>query len=571
MLYLINSNDAALLTKFSNLKWIYIGRHGGKKEAEKILSNEKRIFIARDIKIITESVRDNFLDYIGILSALQDNKVLWYAGSMASKSINETSLFNQYVYQKLLKKLSVSHKDLLVVTDDEEILTNTKNQRSGKIAVLSHSGFYKSRLHRRIRGYREVLVDIIFWFIYHFFKQKNIKGIDVFIHSWIDSRTFKSLPDFTDSYLADLGNFLVKNGHTVARLTGARLRLKEIFRLRKNFDNIVFPLSYLTFKDMIKSVFTRFAVSMNNKTSSSVQDYDILKLLTANEVLKENALKIYIGHLFLYHSYRNLALRVKGDTCFIYPFENQPWEKMLNLGFEKFSRIAYQHSTITRNSLNYCTSRFEDKEIVPQSILCAGKKWASFLGKYYPSSVIEVAGALRYSHLFACADKNIALCNSIIIALSIDEGVSIWLQRLLLNFLKRDALPDYIIKIKPHPLLPEKAYLRDEFADYKNCDYIKEEIGSLLKDACLVITSGSTVAFESVISGVKTLYVIPEEIALSHEDFLEEDIFVSYEENFSDRIKEALKSDRYPKVNVEDFFSKADYNIFSNHILQEFI
>ncbi len=378
------------------------------------------------------------------------------------------------------------------------------------------------------------------------------------------------MPEFNDSYLRDLGKFLTDRGYRVVRLGPLSFRLRYIFRLKKWFTNIVYPLSYLTFADLIRSIFTKFSVTINDNDLVNTKDLKILNILANNEMVKENRLKTYLDYLLLFYSYRNLSSIVKGNVSIIYPFENQPWEKMLNLAFVKLNRIAYQHSTIPFNWLDYRVSRYEEEIPVPRVILTSGKKWSVFLRDYYKESIIEEAGAIRFSYLFNMVKRQEKITNHqakcIVVALPMSPSISISLQRQLLKCLDKIGLTDYIIKIKTHPYLPKSAYLKDAFSQHKNCRSDKASINELFKDCALMITSGSTVAFESILSGVKTLYFIPEEVSLGLEHFIKEYIFIAYEENFLEKFEEALKSPQYPKVNIEEYFSQPDYNVFLRHL-----
>ena len=290
-------------------------------------------------------------------------------------------------------------------------------------------------------------------------------------------------------------------------------------------------------------------------------------------MIKENRSKAYLRNLLLFYSYKNLASRLSKNVPIIYPFENQPWEKVLNLAFVKFNRIAYQHSVVPSNWLDYRVSKYEYGAPVPKTILTTGKKWSLFLKEYYDNSIIEEAGAIRFAYLFNMARKqsktSVNRSKSIVVALPISPGLSLLLQKQLLNSLEKVSLMDYTINIKPHPYLPKFARLEDAFAQFKNCQFTRKRINELFKDCALMITSGSTVTFESVLSGIKTLYFVPEEVSSGLEGFIREHLFLAYEEDFFEKLKEALQSTRYPKVEIEDYFSPPNYNVFLKYLNAE--
>lgn len=290
-------------------------------------------------------------------------------------------------------------------------------------------------------------------------------------------------------------------------------------------------------------------------------------------MIKENRTKNYLDYLLLFYSYKNLSSIINKNISIIYPFENQPWEKMLNLAFQKFNRIAYQHSAIPFNWLDYRVSQYEDRVPIPPIILATGKKWSYFLREYYNNSTIEEAGVIRFPYLFNITkrkkESTVNQPQSVVVALPISPSISISLQKQLLNSLeKNNFLTDYTIKIKPHPYLPRYALFEDSFAKYKNCQFSSKSINELFEGCVLMITSGSTVAFESLLSGIKTLYFIPEEVSLGLEHFIREHLFLAYAEDFLEKLKEALSSSQYPKMDIKEYFSPPDYNVFLKYLKQ---
>lgn len=568
MIFITTPNDIRNLSKLSGLTWMYIGGNAGLKQAAEILNENRRLFIGKDIESIVDSVRGNFIDYIGIISKFQKNKVIWYSSPMASKSMSQTTIFHQYVYQKLVERLTQGkNEDILFVTDDDELLSNIRKIQLDKIRLLNKSIFYKKKIYTKFEGYRRVLTYFWLWVNMRFLRNRRLKEFDVFIHTWMDESIFGKLPQFDDSHFGNLEIFLRESGYKVARLSSLDFPLELIPRLQKYFSNIIYPLSYLRLADLLRSIFTKFTVIINGNSLAGIKDLKILNILAENEMAKENRSKNYLVYLILYYSYKNLHSKISRTASIIYPFENQPWEKMLNLAYRDFNRIGYQDSVIALNWLDYQNSPYEEAIPLPMAVLTSGKKWLIFLKKYYSSLKIEETGAIRYTYLLdRLKDRRGNTIKNIVVALPISLSIALALQYQILNSLKNIDLSDYIIKIKLHPDLPRFTYLDDKFAHYKNCQISAESISELLKDCVLLVTSGSSVAFEAVFSGIKTLYFIPEEISLGVEYFIREHMFIGYEEDFLEKFKEALESNECPRAKIEEYFSQPDYNVFLKYI-----
>jgi hypothetical protein len=246
---------------------------------------------------------------------------------------------------------------------------------------------------------------------------------------------------------------------------------------------------------------------------------------------------------------------------------------MFNIALKSFNRIGYQHSTIPVNFLDYRVSKHEKRMPLPNVIFTSGKQWKVFLKKQCSdfNIIIKDAGAFRYSYLFERANPKTVSSNkklhNVVIALPITPSIALSLQRQLLEFLKKDKLEDYIIRIKPHPYLLKYAYLKKKFSQHRNCKFTEESISTLLANCSLFVTSNSvSVTLESLCLGVKTLYLIPEEVSFGINSFIKDNAFIAYEDNFSQNFEEALVSPKYPNVNIEDCFSRPDYNVFLKYI-----
>jgi len=566
MLLIADLNDKSGISDFLHLPWIYIGNNRNLRSRFDILDQTKRIFIAKYIEDITENIRHNFVDFIGSVSAQQKDRVLWYSSRVASKSTSQTSIFHQYVYLKLIEMfLEKQTEDILVICDDIEFFYNVNKVFSGRVRILNKKIPDLKYLYIRWKGCAKIAKYCCLWIFYKFFKNSKIDRFDVLIHSWIDDRAFKKLPDYNDSYFGDLEKVLKKNGYSVARLTPLRVSPKNTFKLSRNFNNIIYPLSYVPLRDFLRTIFAKFTVVIKDQGFASIEDREMLNILLENEICKENNTKVFLDYLLCFHAYKGISSVIKYNSNLIYPFENQPWEKMLNLAFTKFNRIAYQHTAICCNRLDYYNSRHEQAPL-PNAILTAGKRWSSFLKEQqYAVSPIKEAGAIRFQYLFNNRKKE-EEAKTILLALPVSPTISISLQMQLLNLLKTDDVKDYIIKIKPHPYLKKTDCLIEAFTAYKNCEFVKTDVRELLKECILLITSASTVAFESLLLGIKTLYLVPEEISWDLEYFIKDELIVAYENNFAQRFKEALTSTRHPRLDLQSYFSYPNYDMFIKDI-----
>ncbi|MDD5045090.1 MAG: hypothetical protein PHG51_06075 [Candidatus Omnitrophica bacterium] len=570
MVYVIYSKDKRSIEKFKGLAWSYLGSDEGSCKAEAVLGSNVRVFLGKGIERIVSSVRDNFVDYIGQVSTLQKNRVLWYSSRVASKSSSQMPMFHQYVYIKLIESYAGSKDGHLFLVDDFQLLANLKRLRLPGIEVTGPiiPDYMKITLKRINGGWRFFNIFFHWVFFRLFLSSGKPKNGDILLHSFIDSRVFSRLPEYNDPYFGGLEDFLNKNGRNVFRITSFFVDLKYTFKLKKCFKNTALLLPYLVPSDFLRVFFTRMSIERGLPEGSGIKDRELLDFLLENEEKNENMTNFFQIYLFYYYCYRNLAEKLPSGASMIYTFENQPWEKMLNLALGKnFKKIAYQHMTIPINWLDYHISVFEKGSPAPDVILASGNKWLDFLRIYYSSCQIEDAGAIRLQHIFSRGkDRKENKANTIVVALSIFPEVTVSLQRQILSCLATGEFGGYKFLVKPHPYSWRSALRANELLKYDNCELTGKDMEQLLEDCCLLVTSASTVVFEALSLGVKALYFIPETVSLGLEYFIRDYLEVAFADDFKEKLFSALKSDEHAKFNVEEFFSPPDYSMFLKHV-----
>ena len=549
--------------------WLYIGSYKGLTSASGYLPDEKRIFIGRMIEEVTAAVRDRFVDYIGAMAELQQDKVLWYSSRMASKSNSQTLIFDHYVYFKLLEALASREKDdILVVTDDHDFLKVMGRVGGKNMDVAPARTFCMSRVRRCLQGYIQLVRYGFFWLLGRLLTPAPSGACDVVIHSWIDQRTFNDLAGFHDPYFGGLEGWFKKQDLVVRRMAPLMIPLRHMGALRRRFRSIIYPLRSVSFRDLWRVLGRRFTITI---LEDGREDGVVLRELVINEAWRENCENVYMGNLLLFHGYRGLFERLKDTAAVIYPFENQPWEKMLMLALpDKIRKIGYAHAAIPYNWLDYRTSALERSAPCPDVILTAGQRWADFLRPFYPNIPVEVAGAIRYTHLIGPKGIRPAIRHpqSVVVALPLDPLIAFSLQVRLLALAREGKLDGFCVKIKAHPYLPADAVLTPLFLKYKNCVFVHDNIHLLLADCSLLVTAASTVAFESLAMGVKTLVYVPESVSWEVEYFIKDHIFLAYEDDFSERFIDAVNDTGVVDWDVTAYFSQPDFSVFSKMLMR---
>lgn len=208
-----------------------------------------------------------------------------------------------------------------------------------------------------------------------------------------------------------------------------------------------------------------------------------------------------------YQATRKLAKDFK-ITEFLLTFENNPWERMSIMALREVSPstkiIGYQHAVIPQSALNMFVSQEEIGQLpIPDRILTVGQEPKRIMDEYgcLPQETVQISCGLRFEYLFKLPQFERKTERVILLAL---EGIVEVYQ--MVNFVIGQLKnSDFKILIRPHPVLPVKAF--KPMLDFDLDKMANVEISSSLsvKDdiekSCVVIYWGTTVALEALWMG----------------------------------------------------------------------
>lgn len=561
MILITNPKDHKSLRAYSHCPWIYLGNPRYLNRFSSVLDPNKRIYIGEWLQKLADEYRDHFVDFIGKIATDQPSKALWYSSRVASKSFSQTNAFHQYIYQKLIQEVSFEGEDVLFVTDDPDLPAISRSLNYSNIKVLSKKNDFLNNYLLSFKGYLKVLCFLIIWPFWLPLRNKELSQYNVIIHNWISRKVLRNLPTFVDTTFFDLGKKLKEQQKVFARmiyLRGAGLR--QAFRLKAAEKDFIFPFAELSFSGLCRAIGTKFFIYIPDKVIQKEQDGTLLYELLQREERKEKQTKVYIDYLLNYEAYRSIGRRLSKNTVFIYPFENQPWEKMLNLACFSYSRIGYLHSTIPKNWLDHRRFAGEKDMPLPNIILTPGKVWSEFLECQYPNFPIRDVGAFRLNYLFDLKEAaGHRKENLVVVALSINETVSFALQNDLIKALRQGVFLGYRVVIKAHPYLKGKSLCKKAFVDFSNVFWTTENIDVLLSECSLLISTESLVLYEAVFQGIKTVCYVPEDISYGTEEFIKHKLFMAYSFNFESTIQAALDTHQIDPEPIKKYYSKPDY------------
>jgi surface carbohydrate biosynthesis protein (TIGR04326 family) len=235
-----------------------------------------------------------------------------------------------------------------------------------------------------------------------------------------------------------------------------------------------------------------------------------------------------------YRLWHRAMLRIAADLgpkvkCLIYPFENQPWEKLLCLAWRRraphVQLIGYQHSRVPPLLLSYALSGNEvEMTPLPDRIVANGEATLQSLrAAGFPDSKLANGGALRYEYLYsgngngaghapAPGNGRTSERKSVLVAFPLSPPHCKGLLADLLDEFKTplfahdgDRVPIQLV-LKCHPWLPLKRFHRGKAILPEWAGSTEEPIEQELARADLLLYVPSTTIWrEAYLAGVPVL------------------------------------------------------------------
>lgn len=426
------------------------------KERKRLIDNGLNIYdISSLLSEISNDLKYDFIDYIASVGELQKNKVSWWATKIASKGNLQTDFYSMICLMMAAKQLIEKNDCKTFIVNDPWIYF-----------ALSENFSFHSPFFSRIKATADCLCNILFnvlkfplirlqWLLrlivknikFKKYVKEEITDRSIFVYSWVEDRSFSNDGLYRDQYLTGLDVFKSKTPLILFIPYYVNPSLYRKLRLAKqSFTGLPY---FSSTSIIIKSLFVLSKVRFN----SSFKHLDLTHLWL-RQLLSENCSGHSIQQFHDYQCWRKFFRKAKGKL--IYPYENQPWEKMMIMADRaersNLQLIGYQHSSIGRILLNYHTTPKEVSLLpIPNMIVAASIINRNILEKYYENSDVKVVngGALRYSGLpeFNHSEHK---KKRIGIMMPSDKNQAYD----LLAHLNNRQIKEFDIIIKPHPDLP---------------------------------------------------------------------------------------------------------------------
>jgi len=516
------------LKSWHHWQWCYMGTSSTVRESiQNALGAERRHYYAGELDDVAVGMRSAFLDWIGQVGKTRDLST-WWATNTAYKNPLISDLFLECCFLALIGKWIASNvMNRVVILDAPEMIIACKeNFSEEKIYVAPCRTFIiRKMVAQRLLLFARAVFHLSralgLWAAnkvisaHHPDAAARLKSpLDVLTSTWVEGRSFRKDGSFYDPYLGTLNDFIAERRFSVCTVS---LPLIPIHLMRQAYRSgkVIPGMFFLSLADIFSSAFKAWRLCID-EAAPRLCDID-LTVLFRFEILRDkiNA----CSALLHYHAIRNMLQREKVQCKhLLYPFENQPWDKMMIMAVREAGSpcriIGCQHTVAPFFLLNFYLGKGEaDVHPQPDTIVSSGTHWASVVKNAGFTCSVENGGSMRYgapAKARSTATDGAKRYQSVLVLLS--HSLSYSLD--LLFYLIRNNNSDRSYLVKPHPDTPETV-LRKYIKEFpSNFTFVDGPMEDWIGKVGWAIHVGTTAAIECMMNDVQVIKYLPERIDL---------------------------------------------------------
>ena len=595
--------------KGKNFQWAYFGEDVSKAiTVEHQLGNKGlRIEIGEKLQETARSLWQSYIDYIGKRS-LENNSLKWWAGSLSEKNPFISKVFLHICYIRTCQTIldSKDQKGCFIFFIENRTLRRCLMQNLFahheydifRIESFSHAVFELFRDVSRFvinkgyfvanKTYRILLAK------YYRLNQISSKGeVLVFLHTWVDHRSFDANGIYQESYFGELAHHLRNKGKNVALvpyILGTVSYRKTLKKMVQSDENFLVPEAFLNVYDILRIAAKTILDIPPKRVYPLFEGIEISKIIS-DDYKKDWIVTRTSSNLLFYDVVRNWKNAGIPMDTFIYTYENHTWEKVYCIALRQFypatSMIGYQHSAIPKMQLNYFFSKDELSILPFPDMVITNGIYPERLFKefgYDPKKVV-CGGAIRYIHLLEEVRKNAVinpkkgnnLHRTVLVTPSIGRYEAAELVKKVLDAF--EDMNEYKIMLKFHPVLPYRSIAKDLGVLPKHFIVSDKPVGELLRESDVLLYTSSTTCIEAIFLGIPVLHIASDfaidrdvldfQPDIRHSAKNQEDIIKMTEEILETDKTELSKKKALWGEAVSNIFGEVDENVFNLFIQRE--
>ncbi len=509
-----------------NARWIYLGKDVEKRQhIEALLGSARRYPLGAKLHEVAAGLRQSFLDLVSEVGARQDESITWWSSAFAWKSWAASDLFLLVCYLRLAQEVVLEAvkegPPLLVVVEDPWLYRQLKESLQSVRGVLVRGSV--SLRGEKVRLATWGVVKRGWWLLKtlrDYCRQIWTWGIEpvhvperaaAAIYSYPLERCFRDHGAWQDPFLPNVDDLLGNLGYEVRRFSppGASGLERELARRREYFHPLIL---YATISGVWRSLCAFWRPRWPDRLTI---DGSEVRYLAEREWWKE----IGRSSLCMYRIFYECLKRMLSQgnwKWIVYPFENQPWEKMIALCAQELEirTAGLQHAIFSAYSMSYFLGGGEAARMPLPDVICASGPYPLrlLLEGGTPPERLWMCGSVRYGHLggngirSSHAELIPARTSEILVALPIDAYMAGHLLAAIRKAFPSGGVEDGLrFHIKAHPMCP----VREEDIGFPTVR-APGDFRQALEACGLVVFVGSTVGPEAMAMGRRVLRYRPE-------------------------------------------------------------
>ncbi len=507
----------------TDAEWLYLGKEvSPRMNVETALGRERHRRLGTRLHRVAEELRGPFLDFVAEVGALQTHSIRWWSTSFSWKNWGASDLFLLICYLKLaedtVREAVRTRTSLLIQIEDPWLFDQLRKNLSEEPGL--RFGGNPNLLRRKVSATITGLMRRIAWFpdvCLRYWRQTrawpkkveepaNTPGVG--IYSFPMERCFRPNRDWHDPFLPGMDAFLRAQGHAVFRFSPPESGgfERELADRSSYFRPLIL---YATLASILRSWFAFWRPIWPEVPAV---DKTPVGTLALREWWREVALTALCANQ-LYYECLIFMLRQVPCNWLVYPYENQPWEKLTVLAARNagFRTIGVQHAAWSKFYMSLFQGNSDAGRMPsPEFILTSGEYSQNLLeSNGIPPKRLRMCGSFRHGHLANSesgpSDEPLppAPRTEVLVVLPIDAPMSDHLLLAIRN--SRQGTEGLRFHIKPHPSrqidverlgFPAVAAPKDIVEAFERCG--------------TVLFVGSTVGPEAVAMGRAVLRYRPE-------------------------------------------------------------
>ena len=369
--------------------------------------------IGAQLTAIALRLKQPFLDWIAALGSQQGQPIAWWASALGSKSPLQSALFFHACYGEALAGWAGAGAPAQVIVIEDPWLWSAALEwfgQSGSTRVVGSLWTRRIAIARLRLGAIRATVAFVAWSVTSMLaalatfgrRWERLDGVLIF--SWIEPRGFGPDGRFRDPYTGRLAALLRDHGIPTKRLTPLQVRRSLWAAIGRANEPFIVSAAFIRLADIVRASIASLRIDASHGQGEFRGRSHAM--LLDRERRTELAGLAFRQHLLWYRVARRIAAACAGRRMVVvYPFENQPHEKLMCMAWQEVAPdgvlVGYVTAGIPTLLLSFFLGAGERAfQPLPDRIVTNGRASLELLAANgYPMDRLVDGGAWRFESL----------------------------------------------------------------------------------------------------------------------------------------------------------------------------